>query len=99
MGKSKKHTKWREFTKDPRSNEELFAESLKGKYDAESPWDAIRVLRLRGTKEIFDLVKEQLNSKRPLARARALDVLGQLGSGKPDAERPYMKRSVSLAIK
>jgi HEAT repeat protein len=56
-------------------------------------------LRKRATKEVFLLAKGNLTSKDPLARARALDILAQLGAGKRDSERPYMKPSVSFAIK
>ena len=103
MSKKKKlsNSKWKDPVKDSRTNEELFAASLKGNYDSEKPWHAVRVLRLRGTKEVFVLAKRNLSSQKPLARARALDVLAQLGFalGTSAAERPYMKRSVPLAIK
>jgi hypothetical protein len=34
---------------DSRTNEELFAETLKGDYDDDAPWAAIRALRQRNT--------------------------------------------------
>ncbi len=99
MAKRKNNSKWKDPRKDQRSNEELFAATLKGKYDSTEPWDAVRVLRIRGTEEIFELARKSLNSKSPLVRARALDILAQMGSGKPDTERPFMNRSVSLAVR
>ncbi len=81
-----------------KSTEELFAATLEGKYDDDSAWEAVSLLRLRGTPEVFELAKRYCESKNPKARARGLSVLAQLGAGKPDAERPFMADSVSIAI-
>jgi HEAT repeat protein len=83
---------------DPRPTFELFAETLAGDYDDDRPWDAVRVLRWRGTVEVFEAAAEHCRSDDAKARARGLDVLAQLGAGKPDAERPHLHDSVSLAI-
>lgn len=83
---------------DPRTNEELFAATLEGAYDDQEPWDAVAALRLRGTNEVFELAKRKLASPEPRLRSRALDVLAQLGAGKPESERPFLKESVALAI-
>jgi HEAT repeat protein len=83
---------------DPRSNEELFGAAFEGDYDDDAPWNAVRALRLRGTPEIFELAKRYAESEDGMACARALDVLAQLGAGKPDSERPYLSESVSIAL-
>jgi HEAT repeat protein len=83
---------------DPRSDEQLFRASLEGDYDADAPWNAIRVLRLRGTPEIFEIAKRYSESEDETACARALDVVAQLGAGKPDSERPYVAEGVSIAL-
>ena len=83
---------------DSRPTDALFAALLEGDYDAEAPWQAVSALRLRGTQEVFVLAAEYCRSPNPRARARGLDVLGQLGAGKPDAERPYLAQCVSIAI-
>jgi HEAT repeat protein len=86
------------WSEDSRGTEELFAATLDGDYDDDAPWDAVHVLRLRGTSEVFDIAKIHCESENPKARARGLDVLGQLGGGKPDAERPYKGDCISTAI-
>ncbi len=83
---------------DRRTVEELFVAALQGDYDDEAPWEAIRELHLqRPMPEVFRLASGYSHSPIPLERTRALDVLGQLGCGKPDSERPYMDQSVAIA--
>jgi len=81
-----------------RGTEELFAATLEGDYDDDAAWEAVSVLRLRGTKEVFEVAKRYCESGNPKARSRGLSVLAQLGAGKPDAERPFMPDCVSIAI-
>jgi HEAT repeat protein len=81
-----------------KTTEELFAAALEGEDDDPAPWEAISVLRLRGTPEVFEVAKRHCQSDNPKARARGLSVLAQLGAGKPDAERPFVAESVSIAI-
>jgi hypothetical protein len=83
---------------DPRTVEELFAAALQGDYEDEAVRDAVGILRRKGTPEVFNLAKKYCLSDDPKARARGLDVLGQLGAGKPDSERPYLDECVSMAI-
>lgn len=82
-----------------KSTEELFAATLEGEYDDDAAWEAVTVLRLRGTPEVFEVARRYCESENPKARARGLGVLAQLGAGKPDAERPFMADSVSIAIR
>ena len=83
---------------DPRSTAELFAATLEGDYEDDAPWQAVAVLRLRGTMEVLVAAAEYTRSADPKARARGLDVLAQLGAGKADSERPPLNRCVSIAI-
>lgn len=80
------------------STEDLFAITLAGTDDDDTVWEAVSVLRLRGTPEVFDFAKLYCASENPTARARGLSILAQLGAGKPDAERPFIPESVSIAI-
>jgi HEAT repeat protein len=80
------------------TNEELFRASLLGGHEDEAAWDAVRALRRRGTGEVFQLAVRYCQSALPLERARGLDVLGQLGAGKPPSERPYFDERVAIAI-
>ncbi len=81
-----------------KTTEQLFAATLIGEYDDDAAWEAVSVLRLQGTPEVFEVAKRYCNSDNPKARARGLSVLAQLGAGKSDAERPFMAESVSIAI-
>jgi HEAT repeat protein len=81
-----------------KATEELFAATLVGENDDDAPWEAVSVLRLRGTPEVFEAAKRYCQSENPKACARGLSVLAQLGAGKPDAERPFIAESVSIAI-
>jgi HEAT repeat protein len=83
---------------DPRTAAELFEAALQGDYEDEQAWTAVKVLRMRATPLVLELALQQCGSSDPKARARGLDVLGQLGSGKPDSERPYIGKCVSMAI-
>lgn len=83
---------------DLRSTADLFAATVEGDYEDEAPWQAVAALRLRGTAEMFDGALEYTLSASPKTRARGLDVLGQLGAGKDDSERPYLNQCVSNAM-
>jgi HEAT repeat protein len=62
-----------------REIETLFATALTGGYDDDVPWQAVSELRRIGSREIFDRAAELTSSRDPLARARGIDVLAQLG--------------------
>lgn len=57
----------------------LFTETLRGDYEGDAPWDAVRKLRQLGTREVFDVATQWCSSTDPLMRARGIDVLAQLG--------------------
>lgn len=78
--------------------EELFSASFEGDYDDEQPWDAVGELRRRNSDDVFQLAAAYCRSEVPIHRARALDVLAQLGAGKPSVERPHFDESVGIAI-
>lgn len=78
---------------------ELFRLALQGDGDDESSWASIHELRLRGTDEVFDAAMAHVNSPDPNSRVRGLDVLAQLGAGRPDSERPHLRESVSIATR
>lgn len=81
-----------------KSTEELFAATLEGEHDDDAPSEAVTVLRLRGTPDVFEMAKVYCASENANARERGLQVLAQLGAGKSDAERPFIAESVSIAI-
>jgi HEAT repeat protein len=77
---------------------ELFEATLQGDYDDEAAWSAVRALQLSATPEVLEHAMKYCRSADPKARARGLDVLAQLGAGKPDSERPYLSNCVSMAV-
>src|ERR1700733_12196127 len=78
--------------------DELFLASFEGDYDDESAWNAVASLRQCNTEEVFQLAVTYSRSSFPKHRARALDVLAQLGAGKQLSERPHYGESVAIAL-
>src|SRR5689334_25282396 len=64
---------------DSREIDQLFAQTLKGDYDDESAWEAVRALRRIGSREVFDRAATWCNSENPTQRARGAAILAQLG--------------------
>jgi len=62
----------------PEQLDEIFAQTLTGDYDDESPWEAVRTLHRTGGREVCDRAAEWCRSDDPLKRARGA-VLGPLG--------------------
>jgi HEAT repeat protein len=87
------------LTPENSTTEELFQASLLGDYEDEAAWDAVRALRRRGTAEVFQMAVHYCQSPVPRKRARGLNVLAQLGAGKPPPERPHSDESVAIAIR
>lgn len=83
---------------EQRTNEELFQAGLQGDYEDEAAWDAVRALRRQNTDEVFKLAVHYCQSTVSLERARGLDVLAQLGAGKPLSERPHFDECVAIAV-
>ena len=81
-----------------KTDEELFQAALQGDYDDEVAWEAVAVLRLRGTGKVFKLAAGYCRSPVALERARGLNVLAQLGARKSKSERPHFDESVAIAI-
>lgn len=57
----------------------LFSKTLKGDYNDQAPWEAVRALQEQGSREVLEKAKQWCASDNALERARAADVLAQLG--------------------
>jgi hypothetical protein len=88
----------RETELECKSTDELFASTVEGEYDDDAAQAVIRVLQLRGTPDVFEVARLYCESGNPIARARGLSVMAQLGAGKPDADRPWISKCVGVAI-
>jgi HEAT repeat protein len=78
--------------------EELFRASFEGDDDDKEAWEAVLALRRQDTDEVFQLAKAYSRSEVPKHRARALDVLAQLGAGVELSRRPHFSESVDIAL-
>jgi HEAT repeat protein len=65
--------------------DELFAQTLRGDYDDDAPWQSVRALQRMGTREVCDRAVEWCRSEDELRRARGADILAQIGK---TAEHP-----------
>jgi len=79
--------------------DELFAETLKGDYDDDKPWDAVQSLRRIGTRQVFDEAVKWTQSTEPLVRARGLDVIAQLGKTAEHPSNSFPQESYDLVVK
>lgn len=59
----------------------LFERTLVTDYDDDDAWDAVAALRANGSRDVLEMASALLHDGSPMARARAADVLGQLGVG------------------
>lgn len=59
--------------------QEVFARTLRGDYNDDQPWEAVRELRYIGTRDVLDIAAGWCHSADPLMRARGADVIAQLG--------------------
>ena len=73
--------------------DEVFAKTLLGEYDDDAPWAAVHELQHIGTQEIFDKSVEWCRSTDPLRRARAADVIAQLGKTADHTENAFPEDS------
>jgi HEAT repeat protein len=76
----------------------LFEQTLQGDYDDESYWQAVRALHQLGTREVLDQALEWSTAADPLKRARAADILGQLGRVTTNGEPFYPYPAETLAV-
>jgi HEAT repeat protein len=88
-----------EVANELKTTGEFFTATLQGDYDDDQAWEAVGILRLRNTEEVFRTAVEYCSSEIPKKRARGLDVVAQLGTGKPLSERPWFDDCVSIAIR
>jgi HEAT repeat protein len=58
--------------------QELFSQTLLGKYEDEAPWNAVSKLRSNGSRETFEIAARWLGEGEPLKRARGAAILAQL---------------------
>lgn len=83
----------REALGDPRSAHELISLALT-ETDEEIAWDAVGILHLRGTREVFNAACRLGVSACPVERRLAADILGQLGVPK----RSFPAESTRLLV-
>ena len=76
--------------------QQLFTETLRGDYEDEAPWEAVRKLRQLGTREVFDVAAAWCSSDNPLKRARGIDVLAQLGKTAEHRTNSFPDESYSV---
>jgi hypothetical protein len=67
-----------------------------GDYEDETPWQAVRELRRIATREVFDKAAVWCRSGEPLARARGLDVLAQIGKTVDYPNNSFLDESFSV---
>lgn len=79
--------------------ESLFAQTLLGDYDADTPWEAVRALQNVGSREVFDGAAAWCSSENPLERARGADVLAQLGKTAEHPDNVFPQESFSVISK
>ena len=79
--------------------DELFAQTLKGAYDDDKPWDAVLSLHRIGTRQVFDKAVERTESAEPLERARGLDVIAQLGRTSEHPSNSFPQESYDVVVK
>jgi HEAT repeat protein len=76
--------------------QQLFAETLRGDYEDDAPWEAVRKLHRLGTREVFDVATVWCSSKDPLMRSRGIDVLAQLGKTMEHPTNSFPDESYSV---
>lgn len=78
---------------DRRSVKRLFQIAI-SEFENNNSWNAIDVLRWRGTCEVFTSARSLCSSPRAKEREVGVNVLAQIGCGR----RPFLRQSVSLLI-
>jgi hypothetical protein len=81
------------WKKDRRSTRRLFQIAV-SEFESRKSWDAIHVLRLRGTREVFERAKQLCHSRKAKEREVGVDILAQIGARSP----VFVRQSVSLLI-
>jgi HEAT repeats/PBS lyase HEAT-like repeat len=76
---------------------QLFDRSLAPDYDDDGAWEAVNALRAEGSRDVFEMAAEWLRASQPMARARAADVLGQLGVG-PQQPHAFPQEACNLLL-
>lgn len=76
---------------------ELFQRTLACDYDDDGAWEAVNALRASGSRQVFDRAAAWLHSENPLERARAADILGQIGVG-PGKKHAFPAEACDLLL-
>ena len=79
--------------------EVLFAETLRGDYEDDAPWDAVCSLRRMGTRPVFEKAARWVQSREPLERARGIDILAQLGRTVEHPANAFPEESYAIVAK
>jgi HEAT repeat protein len=78
--------------------DELLAQTLKGDYDDELPWEAVSALRRIGTREVFERAAAWCKSVNPMERARGASVLAQLGKTVDHQSTMFPEESYAVVL-
>lgn len=78
--------------------DELFQQTLKGDYESDEPWDAIRRLRAIGTREVFDRAAAWIQNNDDSLRLRGIDVLAQLGKTIEHRETAFSSETLAIVL-
>jgi hypothetical protein len=79
--------------------EALFAQTLLGDYEDETPWTAVHTLRPGDSREVFERAAAWCLCSEPIKRARGAAILCQLrrdGTKWPDSEKMFRDESYAL---
>jgi HEAT repeat protein len=69
--------------------DQIFAKTLLGDYEDDAPWASVHELQRIGTREVLDKAVAWCRSADALKRARAADVIGQLGRTSDHPENAF----------
>jgi HEAT repeat protein len=78
--------------------DDLFAQTLTGNYDEETPWAAVNKLQKLASREVVELAREWCVSNEPLKRARGADVLSQIGVSVEHPQNSFPAESFSAVL-
>ena len=77
---------------------DLFARTLLGDYEDGEPWNAVLALRRTGNRDVLQQAAKWIESADPLKRARALDVVAQLGKTVEHPSNTFPQESYDLVV-
>ena len=80
----------------PADIDELFAQTLRGAYDDEAPWEAVHSLRRIGTRQVFETAVERVESPSHSCAHEALMSLRNLARP-PSTGQTAFRRSATVS--